>query len=195
VKIEGRDGTPDPDRWYILTQDPAADNGVHEFVVSNGQIVASRAVSQFAESLAEADMLGAEPLNIDSDKAAQLARDYAAANGDAVTSINYELKRDGPDAEPAWRVWCTDDKGNRVGEVVVTAGRGDIVSHEGFLLEPAPVATPTPETNVNPDVATPAPAASSSPPASTEAQPPKKQNAIAKAFGSMGRALEKLNPF
>ena len=27
ARIEGRDGTPDPDRWYILTQDPKADNG------------------------------------------------------------------------------------------------------------------------------------------------------------------------
>jgi hypothetical protein len=88
ARIEGRGGAPDPDRWYILTQDPAADNGVHEFVVSNGEVVASRAISQFADSLKPEDILGDVPLTIDSDKAAKLAHDYAEANGAVVASIN-----------------------------------------------------------------------------------------------------------
>jgi hypothetical protein len=165
ARIEARGGTPDPDRWYILTEDPAAENGVHEFVVSNGEIVASRAVSQFAESLKEGDMLGAAPLKIDSDKAEQLARDYAEANGAVVTSMNYELKKDGPDAAPAWTVSCLDDKGNKVGSVVVTAGKGNVVSHDGFTIEPEPEETPGPtpkkrdeprfETYARPDVAKP----------------------------------------
>jgi len=142
ARIEARGGTPDPDRWYILTQDPAAENGVHEFVVSNGEIVASRAVSQFAESLKEDDILGAAPLKVDSDKVAQLAHDYAEANGAVVTSMNYELKKDGADAAPAWTVSCLDDKGNKVGTVVVTAGKGNVVSHEGFTIEPEPEAAP-----------------------------------------------------
>lgn len=214
ARIEARDGTPDPDRWYILTQDPAADNGVHEFVVSNGEIVASRAVSQFADSLKPDDILGTTPLNIDSDKAAKLAHDYAEANGAVVTSMNYELKKDGPDAAPAWTVSCMDDKGNKVGQVVVTAGKGNVVSHDGFTLEPEPEATPgaTPrkkepprfETYANPDVPV---AATSGTAAEGEdvvdanghhhhrKAPAKKPNPIAKTFQNVGRTLEKLNPF
>ena len=212
--IEARDGTPDPERWYILTQDPTADNGVREFVVSNGEIVASRSVSQFAESLKADDMLGAQPVKIDSDKAAKLA--YAEANGAVVTSMNYELKKDGSEAAPAWTISCLDDKGNKVGTVVVTAGKGNVVSHEGFALEPEPEATPEAsprkkkearfETYAKPEVAPVIAAAGSSPAAdesdSPEAgvhhhkHPPKKpESGIAKTFQNVGRTLQKLNPF
>jgi hypothetical protein len=212
ARIEARDGTPEPDRWYILTQDPAADNGVHEFVVSNGEIVASRAVSQFADSLKPDDVLGAAPLNIDSDKAAKLAHAYADANGAVVTSINYELKKDGPDAAPAWTISCMDDKGNKVGVVVVTAGKGNVVSHEGFTLEPEPEATPSRkreeprfETYAKPEVAPVTVAGSAAsdddmddgkPGHHHHKHPPAKSpNPIAKTFQDVGRTLQKFNPF
>ena len=219
ARIEARDGTPAPDRWYILTQDTNAENGVHEFVVSNGEIVASRAVSQFADNLKPDDILGDAPLTIDSDKAAQVARDYAEANGAVVTSMNYELKKDGPDAAPAWTVSCLDDKGNKVGQVVITAGKGNVVSHDGFSLEPVPEATPgeTPhhkeephfDTYAKPEVASAEVTASSKPGASPgdedestpghhhhrRAQPQKSPGAVGKALQSIGHGLQKINPF
>ena len=222
ARIEARGGTPQPDRWYILTQDPGADNGVHEFVVSNGEIVASRAVSQFAESLKADDVVGADPLKIDSDKVAKLAHDYADANGATVASMNYELKKDGPDAAPAWTVSCLDDKGNKVGSIVVTAGKGNVVAHDGFSLEPE--AAPTPgetkkrqpephfETYAKPEVAPDAsPAASGTAPAvasnddDTDGKPglhhhkhtpaKKPENGVQKTFDSVGRTLKKILPF
>ncbi|HEX4085136.1 MAG TPA: hypothetical protein VHY22_09510 [Chthoniobacteraceae bacterium] len=217
ARIEARDGTPSPDRWYILTDDTNAENGVHEFVVSNGEIVASRSVSQFADHLDPDDMLGDTPLTIDSDKAAKVAREYAEANGAVVTSMNYELKKDGPDAAPAWTVSCVDDKGNKVGQVVITAGKGNVVSHDGFALEPAPEATPsgTPrhreephfDTYAKPEVASAEVTAAARPAASPgdddntpgrrrrKKQPPKQPNAIGRAFQSVGHTLEKINPF
>jgi hypothetical protein len=219
ARIEARDGTPTPDRWYILTQDPASDNGVHEFVVSNGEIVASRSISQFAESLKPDDILGSQPLKIDSDKAANLAHAYAEANGAVVTSMNFELKKDGPGAAPAWTVSCLDDKGAKVGSIVITAGKGNIVSHDGFTLEPEPEATPgsTPrkkpqprfETYSKPEVAPVVAAVDASPGPDTadtaddgkpghihHKHPAKKpENPIAKTFLNVGHTLEKLNPF
>jgi hypothetical protein len=209
ARIEGRGGAPDPDRWYILTQDPAADNGVHEFVVSNGEIVASRAISQFADSLKSEDILGDAPLTIDSDKAAKLAHDYAEANGAVVASINYELKKDGPDATPVWTISCLDDKGNKVGVIVVTAGKGNVVSHDGFALEPAPEATPGPiakkkeeprfDTYAKSDVvaaSSPASDGDDSDPGNPHRRRPKKQeSAITKTFDDVGRTLHKYLPF
>jgi hypothetical protein len=209
ARIEGRDGSPEPDRWYILTQDPATDTGVHEFVVSKGEIVASRPISQFADSLKPADIVGMAPLKIDSDKAAALARSYADANGVVVAGINYELKLDGTDAAPAWTISCVDDKGNKVGEIVITADKGTVVSHDGFALEPA--ASPTPEP-VSAKTETPhfdtyaksevAPMATppGSPPdhAGTHHHKPlpkKPENAVAKTFQDVGRTLQKFNPF
>ena len=221
ARIEARDGTPGPDRWYILTQDPAAENGVHEFVVANGEIVASRSVSQFAESLRADDMLGAQPVKIDSDKAAKVAKAYAEANGAVVASMNYELKKDGTDAAPTWTISCMDEKGSKVGAVIVTAGKGNVVSHEGFTLEPEPEATPkaareaTPrkkeeacfETYAKPEVAPVAATAGGNPAVdgSDGAEegkthhhrkaPKKQESGIGKTFKDVGRTLEKLNPF
>ncbi len=208
ARIEGRDGSPDPDRWYILTQDPVADNGLHEFVVSNGAIVASRALSQFAESLKPEDILGAAPLKIDSDQAAKLAHDYAKTNGSAVTTLNYELKKDAPDAAPEWTVTCLDDQGKKVGEVVLTAAKGDVVSHTGFSMEPEAEATPeeTPrkkvhfETYAKPEVAVAA--VGSAPPdegvshGGSRPQPAKKPvSGIGKTLDNVGRTLHKYLPF
>lgn len=215
ARIEARDGTPGPERWYILTQDPAAENGVHEFVVSNGEIVASRSVSQFAESLTADDMLGAEPVKIDSDKVAKVAKAYAEANGAVVASMNYELKKDGTDAAPTWTISCMDEKGNKVGAVIVTAGKGNVVSHEGFTLEPEATTEATPrkkeeprfETYAKPEVAPVAATAGGSPAVDGgdvaeegkthhhRKAPKKQESGIAKTFKDVGRTLEKLNPF
>jgi hypothetical protein len=217
ARIEGRDGTPDPERWYILVQDPSAENGVHEWVVSNGEIIASRSISQFAASLAPDEIINPAPVNLDSDKVAKLAHDYAAANDAIVTSINYELRKDGPDAAPAWTVTCLDDKGNKVGVVIVTAGKGNVVSHDGFALEPAPAATPGTrkrdqprfETYGAPEVAVAA-VAVPSPDAADQDQeddtepghhhhhnsPAQKQpNPIVKTLQDVSRTIEKYSPF
>src|ERR1700743_246622 len=58
ARIEAREGTPVPERWYILVNDPKDENGLHEYVVSGGEVVASRNVSQFAEVLKPGDVFG-----------------------------------------------------------------------------------------------------------------------------------------
>jgi hypothetical protein len=191
--------------------------------VSNGEIVSSGTASQFAETLKPEDMLGDAPLTVDSDKAANLAHDYAEANGLVVTSMNYDLKKDGPDAAPAWTISCLDDKGDKLGQVVVTAGKGNVVSHDGFTLEPAPEPTPgeTPrrakdeprfETYAQPEVATAdvtttrksGPAAPAEEEVETtpghhhhrrSATQKPSPSALSKTFQNVGRTLQKYNPF
>ncbi len=133
--IEGRDGNPAPDRWHILVSDPKEENGLHEYVVAGGEIVASRSLSQFAESLTPDDVFG-DVVKVDSDKAAKLAQQYAEANAVNFAEINFELKKDGAAAAPLWSVTCLDDEGNEVGRLVLTATKGTILSHEGFAAEP-----------------------------------------------------------
>lgn len=214
ARIEARDGTPEPDRWYILTQDPKAENGVHEFVVEKGEVIASRSVSQFADKLTPEDVMGSDALKVDSAVAAKVAKAYADANGAAVASMNYELKKMGPDAAPAWTVSCENDKGEKLGTVVVSAGRGNVISHDGFSLHPEAEPTPgdTPpkreeprfDTYAKPDVPVAAPG--TSPPDEVETvdkaghhhrrRVVKKQpSAIAKTLQNVGRTLEKFNPF
>jgi hypothetical protein len=145
ARIEARDGTPEPDRWYLLVHDVAEESGVHEYVIAGKEIVASRGISQFADTLKPEDVMGTASVKIDSDRAAKLARQYAQANGVSISKMNYELKREGSEAAPAWKVSCLDETGAQVGEITVTAGKGNVISHEGFAVAPQPTATPAPE--------------------------------------------------
>ena len=206
ARIEARDGTPAPERWYFIVHDPKAETGVHEYVVAGGEIVASRDVSQFAESLRPEDVFGGDALKINSDRAAKLAQQYAFANNMTVAAMQYELKKEGAAAVPLWHVTCLDDAGKELGHLVISAGKGTVVSHEGFAAEPPPplpppVVTPVPKpedrlrapaavaaapkaTPVPIPVATPLPAD----PVAAATPPPKKPG----LFDRMGSGLQKV---
>ena len=206
ARIEARDGTPVPERWYFIVHDPKAETGVHEYVVAGGEIVASRDVSQFAESLRPDDVFGGDALKINSDRAAKLAQQYAFANNMTVATMQYELKKEGAAAVPLWNVTCLDEAGKELGRLVLTAGKGTVISHEGFAAEPPPpvpplpaatpiLVTPTPEdrlrmpaaTAVGPK-ATPIPVAIAVP-AEPAATPPPKKSGL---FDRMGNSLQKV---
>lgn len=136
ARIEAQDLKGGPERWHLLVYDPAAANGLHEYVVAGGEIVASRSVSQFAESLTAEDVFGDE-IKIDSDKVARTGQQYALANKVSVAELAFQLKRDGAEAAPIWMLTCYDAAGNDVGHIAMTATKGVIVSHDGFLKEPA----------------------------------------------------------
>src|SRR5688572_6850264 len=126
ARIEGIEGTPAPERWHILVHDKDAENGLREYVIAGGAVVASRMVSQFAPSLAESDVIPTENVKFDSSRAAQLAQDYAIANNVMLGSINYRLSKAGVDAAPLWRVSCFDESGRELGTLVLTAEKGNV---------------------------------------------------------------------
>jgi len=137
ARIEGIEGTPAPERWHILVHDKESENGVREYVIAGGAVVASRTVSQFAPSLTEGDVIPAESIKFDSSRAAQLAQDYAIANNMMLASINYRLCKQGTDAAALWRLVCVDEEGKELGVLVVTAEKGNVISHDGFSFTPS----------------------------------------------------------
>ena len=143
ARIEARHGTPTPQRWHLLVHDAALERGLREYVVAAGEVVASRTLSQFADRISEEDVIAESPLKIDSDRAAEIAQQYALANGLTVASMNFELRREGADATPLWRVTCLDDAGTEVGSLVLTATKGTVVSHPGFSVDPETFASQT----------------------------------------------------
>jgi hypothetical protein len=136
ARVEAFEGAPVPERWHILVHDTREENGLHEYVIANGEVVASRAVSQFAEELKADDIIGSEAVKFDSDRAAYLAEAYADANKKEFASYNYELKRDVDGATPVWKVTCVDAKGDEVGKILISATKGTVVKRDGFPVEP-----------------------------------------------------------
>ncbi len=135
ARVEAFDGAPIPERWHILVHDTREENGLHEYVIANGEVVASRAVSQFAEDLKAEDIIGNDAVKVDSEHAANLAEAYAEANKKEFATYNYELKKD-EGATPVWKVTCVDAKGEEVGKISISASKGNVVKHEGFAVEP-----------------------------------------------------------
>ncbi|MES2570617.1 MAG: hypothetical protein V4710_11265 [Verrucomicrobiota bacterium] len=136
ARMEAREGTPAPERWHILVYDPQVPTGVREYVVAGREVIASRTLSQFASKLTREEVIGNQPIRFNSDRAASLLQQYALANNVTVASINYGLRKDGPDAAALWHVTALDEAGNELGTVVIGAAKGTVISHAGFEVAP-----------------------------------------------------------
>lgn len=136
ARIEARDGAPGPERWHLLVFDPAAERGVQEFVIAGGKVVAVRGLSQFADRLAQTDVVGGDSVKVDSAQVARTAAVFAAANGARVGTVNYQLSRDETANAPVWTATVLDPAGDQLGSISVNALKGGILSHDGFEKEP-----------------------------------------------------------
>jgi hypothetical protein len=134
ARIDGCDGTPTPERWHFLVYDPQTENGYREYVVADRQVVSRREVSQFGDQFQSTDIIG-KAFRIDSDRAAQIAQRYVAANDLAVVSMNYEMRR-GLRTGPVWEVTCFDRDNQAIGWLVVNAEDETVLSHTGFSKTP-----------------------------------------------------------
>jgi hypothetical protein len=137
ARIEAREGRPSPERWYVLVFDPSVPHGLREFVFTGGKMVTSRTLSQFADGLTKDDAVGAENIRINHDTAAGMAAQFAILNGKRLGSVDYELRKAAPGVA-LWRLTCTDSGGQPMGVLELHAGKGTVVSYEGF--EKSPVA-------------------------------------------------------
>jgi hypothetical protein len=168
VRIEAREGTPAPERWYILVYDAAEQTGLHEYVVFGNELVASRSLSQFLDGAKPDDVIGGKPLKVDSDDLMKTVQLYVEANKLTVGKVNFTMKKDAPELAPMWRLTCLDDSDKKIAELVINARNGNVVAHDGFALTPgAAKASPAPSSSG----ASAKPSATSRPPAGAKNTP------------------------
>lgn len=141
ARIAGPDGHPFPERWYVLTHDPAAPRGLREFVFSGGKLVAGRALSQFADSISGEDVIGATAIKVNSDQAAGIAAQFAMHNSQQLSGINYELAKQEAPAVPVWRLTCVGPAGQTLGTIELHATKGTVLGFQGFEKSPLPIDT------------------------------------------------------
>jgi hypothetical protein len=136
ARLAAKGGKPSPEIWTIVTREAKAPNGLKEHTVTAGTVVATRATSDLATKLTNADVIGVANLKVDSDQLAELAASYAAANAMTPAAFDYDLRKEGEDAAPLWTIISYDEAGTKLGAIVVAAKSGAVVSHEGFEKEP-----------------------------------------------------------
>jgi hypothetical protein len=179
--ITAREGTPEPDRWHVIVFDSTSESGLREYVIAGDRRVASRSVSQFVEKLSAGDVLGPAAIKVDSDRVVKTALQYGVANNKMIAALHFDLRKGATDGTPVWTVICADPGGTETGRLLISATKGEVLSHPGFSHEPplesvaerAP-ATPAPDrgesnsstrkTSVPTKAATPLPVATPKPP-------------------------------
>ena len=139
ARVEGPDGHPFPDRWYVLVHEPAFPTGLREFVICEGKAVANRALSQFADRITAEEVIGSAGVKLNSPEAAGIAAQFALHNSQLIGSIRYELLK--MNGVVAWRLTCTGQNGSLLGTIVLNATTGTLLSHDGFAKSPVPVDT------------------------------------------------------
>src|SRR5438552_16788762 len=66
ISVTGVDGTPQPQTWKVLMEDPHAQGGVREVEVSDGQITSERTRVRSVVGSTEGATIRPERLNLDS---------------------------------------------------------------------------------------------------------------------------------
>jgi len=136
ARIEAYDGDPVPDRWYFLVYDAAAPVGLREYTVERGRLVSDRTISQLANSLKPADVIGTKGVIADSDYALKVCERFLVANNIKPGVFDYKLVNNESPAAPVWQVTCIDTRGDQTGTVIVNALDGTLVVHTGFAVAP-----------------------------------------------------------
>jgi hypothetical protein len=136
ARISGKGGKPLPEIWTIVVHEPKAQNGLREYTVTAGTVVATRGVSDLAQRLTPGDVVGLTGIKFDATQVAELAAAYAEANKLTPASLNYDLRKEGEDAAPLWKITALDEAGTTLGELVVTANTGALITQTGFSQSP-----------------------------------------------------------
>ena len=140
VELRGADADPQPARWLLTFRDENARGGVREFAVTSQGVVSERTPVRASES-ANATVMSARSLNLDSTGAFAAANKQAAAAKVGFSSLDYTLQN--RNGAPVWVVRLFDTSALEVGKVEISAKDGAIVS---ALRKPAsaPGVGPTP---------------------------------------------------
>lgn len=136
VELRGRSGSPHPDVWKIVIDDPKARGGVREVEVQRGRIIAERLPT--GRPLGRA--MNFNQLNLDSEGAFTVANQEAQKAGVPFVRVDYVLKSGTGSGAPVWQLQLLDAGGASVGSLQIAADNGAILREEGLAPRTKPSA-------------------------------------------------------
>ena len=151
IEVKGRNGTPQPEKWVIVLDDPLARGGVREIEIANRRIVSERTPVKTYSGSSEGIAMNFPKLNLDSDGAFTIAEAQAKSAKIGFFGADYVLRCDDSATAPIWIVHLLDAKQRSLGSIVISADNGAIVSTDfgkpsfGFRGAPAQVGKIRPE--------------------------------------------------
>jgi hypothetical protein len=132
VSVKGVDGTPQPQTWKVLMEDPRAPGGVREVEVSDGQITSERTPGRTVVGSTEGATIRPERLNLDSSGAYTVASHTADKSNAHFATVSYTLRTD-EHGDPVWIVTLQNRSSRPVGTIYIGANRGNVTRTEGMF--------------------------------------------------------------
>lgn len=132
ISIIGTNGSPQPESWKILLDDPKARGGVRELEVSNDKIISERTPLRSAVEGSLGATIDTSKLNLDSSGAFTLAQQTAEKSHVTFATADYALRVD-ERGNPIWIIALQRQSGEPAGTIYVGANHGTITRTEGLF--------------------------------------------------------------
>jgi hypothetical protein len=131
ISLTGVDGTPQPETWRVLLDDPKARGGVRELEVRNDRIVSERTPLRQVVGTSEGATIDTARLNLDSSGAFSVASHTAEQSHVPFATVTYTLRTD-DHGEPIWIVTLQNNDRRPVGTIHIGANQGTVTRTEGM---------------------------------------------------------------
>ena len=128
IEVKGRNGTPQPEVWTVLLNDPLARGGVREIEVSKGHIVSERTPVKAYGGQGDGIVLNFPLLNLDSEGAFAVAESEARNAKIGFHKADYLLRCDDNGGAPIWVVQLLDQEQHSLGSVSIAADSGTVIA-------------------------------------------------------------------
>jgi hypothetical protein len=127
IEVTGERGDPQPQEWKVVLSDPTARGGIREIVASGDVIVSQRTPVKGYAGVGAEPSIALTRLNVDSDRAFEIANQQAIGRRIGFSWIDYTLRADAGGGAPLWVLRLHNNMGSTVGVVQISAENGSIV--------------------------------------------------------------------
>jgi hypothetical protein len=127
IEVTGERGVPQPQEWKVLLSDPTARGGIREIVTSGDVIVSQRTPVKGYAGVGSESSIALARLNVDSDRAFDIANKQAIARKIGFSWVDYTLKANADGGVPLWVLRLQNNMGSNVGVVQISAENGSVV--------------------------------------------------------------------
>ena len=127
IEVTGERGEPQPQEWKVILTDPTARGGIREIVASGDVIVSQRTPVKGYTGVGSEPSIALARLNVDSDRAFEIANKQAVARKIGFSWVDYTLRANAEGGAPLWILRLQNNMGSRVGVVQISAENGSVV--------------------------------------------------------------------
>jgi len=124
IELQGKSGSPNPQTWKVLLDEPRARGGVREIEVQRGKIVSERTPT----SRSSGRPMNFNQLNIDSDGVFTIINQEAQKMSVPFDRVDFLLRSGTNGGAPIWEVELFDGRAGHVGTMSIAADSGTVLN-------------------------------------------------------------------